>query len=86
MNERDEQAILRAEAAKQVLENPVFAQSLLAVRAKWFDDLTHTKWFQRRLREDIYRRLKALDAAEKILKNEIASGKLAEDRMKKEKR
>lgn len=82
MNERDEQALLRAKAAEDILDNPLVQEALTAIRAKWFDDLTRSKWPQRRLREQVYRQLKAVDAFEQIFRNEIASGKLAKKKLK----
>lgn len=84
MKERDEQAILRAETAKQLLENPLMQEALMSIRAKWFDDFCRSKWMQKRLRERLHMQLKACDAFEMVLKNEIASGKLALERMKQQ--
>lgn len=81
-----ELAIARGERAKQIVEDPLFKEAVVAIKAKMFSDFQATKWgrFGSKQRDEIHRKLQCLDAIEGVLLKEMQTGKIALEQMKQE--
>ena len=73
----------KGKESEMLLANPAFVRSLEAIEAKIIDDISRSKWFQKRLREAAYNRLIAARWVKESLIREIDDGKLAEKRLNK---
>lgn len=70
------QEINRGELARQVIENPIYAEAIIATKAKLFDDWASTKWYQHRKRQEIWRMYRAAESIENYLSRIMDTGKL----------
>lgn len=73
----------KGKESELLLNNPAFKRSLEAIEAKIIDDISKSKWFQKRLREAAYNRLIAARWVKESLLREIDDGKLAQKRLNK---
>lgn len=73
----------KGKESEMLMKNPAFIRSLDAIEAKIIDDISRSKWFQKRLREAAYNRLIAARWVKESLLREIDDGKLAEKRLNK---
>jgi hypothetical protein len=73
----DQQDINRAELARQVLENPIYTESVIQYRASLVDQWASTKWFQYRKRQEIWRMYRCVEAVEHGISKVFTAGKLA---------
>ena len=71
-----EQEVNRGELARQVLENPIYAEAVTAVKAKLFDDWANTKYFQYKKRQEIWRMYRAAESIESQIEKVMQTGKL----------
>jgi len=71
----------KGKESELLLNNPAFKRSLEAIEAKIISDISRSKWFQKRLREAAYNRLKAAQWVRESLLSEIDDGKLAKKRL-----
>jgi len=71
------------EKAKQLRENPIFSAAFLEEKAGLYDQFATSKWYQRKLRENIWARLQAVIAVEKKLKSAEAAAKYALEELEK---
>ncbi|MFW0776240.1 MAG: hypothetical protein ACN2B6_00780 [Rickettsiales bacterium] len=69
--------INRGELARQVQENPIYAEAITATKAKIFDDWCNTKWFQVRKREKLWRMYRSAEAVESHIAKVITTGNMA---------
>lgn len=74
------QSELLAEEARRVIESPAYKTAMMVVKAKVVQDFENTNLFQKRKREDAWRKLKLLRSLEAELKKQIESGALEEKR------
>lgn len=73
----------KGKESELLLSNPAFNRALELVEIKIIEDISRSKWFQKRLREAAYHRLKAVHGIKNALLSEIDSGKLAQKRLNK---
>jgi len=73
----------KGKESELLLNNPAFIRSLEAIEAKIIDDISRSKWFQKKLREAAYHRLTAARWLKESLLREIDDGKLAKKRLDK---
>lgn len=66
-----------------LMNNPAFIRALESIEAKIINDISRSKWFQKRLREAAYNRLIAARWVKESLLREIDDGKLAGKRLTK---
>ena len=69
--------------ANQVLENPIFKESFMLIRADIVDKFTNTKFNQKDERDELWRKMQTLDAIEKHLTRVLQTGTLAEQTLGK---
>jgi len=69
--------------AEDVLNNKAFIKAHEQVKNKALNDIISTKWFQHKLREEIYRRLKNESLVMQCLQTMAQNGKLAAKRLEK---
>jgi len=77
MNDKS-QIEIEAEEARRVLDSPAFRRATTIVKAKIIQDFESTNLFQKRKRDEAWRRLKTLRAIESELKRQIDAGYQAE--------
>lgn len=71
----------KGKEAENLLANPAFKRSLDAVKADLIEGIIDSSWRQKRLREETYKQLRAMDRLVGKLQNEIETGKLAKKRL-----
>ena len=73
----------KGKESEMLLANPAFKRALDAIEAKIIDDISMSKWYQKKLREAAYNRLIAARWVKQSLLREIDDGKLAKKRLDK---
>lgn len=77
-------ALARAKRAGEIIHDRLFSEAVTAIKARLFSDFESSKWYERKVRDEVWRKMQALSAIERTLENEMKSGKIAEDLIKKE--
>lgn len=75
---------MRGKLAQQVLDNPVYKESLIILTAQVVDEWKKCKWFQKRKKEHLWLKMQVLDEIKTNIEREIKKGIIAE--MRKQKR
>jgi len=71
-------ALERASQAKQLMDNPIFRESFIAIKADLIDQWSRrTVWSGWRKREKIWAMMQGVNDFEALLSREIESGKMA---------
>lgn len=69
----------RGVLAAQVLDNPVYRESITAMKAEIFSQWASTKWFQYRKRNELWRMYRAAEVVEANLAKALNRAKLAQN-------
>lgn len=75
---RLDEDVERGVLAHQVLNNPIYQQSLIAIRAQLFSQFEQTKFRDRDERDEAWRKLQAINYIEGYLSRVMQTGQLAE--------
>jgi lantibiotic modifying enzyme len=71
---REMSEIEAAGHAKQVLDNPMYRQSMMELKADLIQQWQDTKWFQRSKREKIWTMMQGVVEFERKMKKALADG------------
>jgi hypothetical protein len=74
----DEKEAARGRLAREVLENCVYKEAYVMLRAKLFEEFKKTKFRDNDERDEIWRKLQVVDYIEDSLAKVMQSGKVAE--------
>lgn len=69
--------INRGELARQLLENPIYRESIMVTKAKLMDEWASTKWFQVRKREAFWRMYRAIESVQFHIEKVMKTGEMA---------
>lgn len=69
----------RGVLAAQVLDNPLYKESMTAMKGEIFDQWASTKWFQYRKRNELWRMYRAAETVEAYLAKTLNRAKLAQN-------
>jgi hypothetical protein len=75
--DRLETAVMRAEQARQVLDNPLFEQAFVDIRAACLEAWAKSPRAESEHAKDLHRMVECLDTVKRCLKTHIDTGKLA---------
>lgn len=75
---KPEEEAARGREAQSVLNNSIYKESLVIIKAQMFDAFVRSNADQSAEREEIWRRMNNLDALEKQLTSVMTTGKLGE--------
>ena len=78
MGNKKGEEVRRAGEARQLLDNPLFKESLVTVREALITHLLNTKVSEEIERDRLYITIKALDLVEQHIKSVLETGTLAE--------
>lgn len=84
--DRTEDAIRRAERAKEILEHPLVVEAFADLDAYYTRAFRNSDPVASETREDAYRMLRAMDAFKAVFEAHLENGKLAEARLADEER
>lgn len=70
------QEILRGNEAQLIIDNPIYREAMIAIRADLFDKFSKTKQKDKEDREDIYMQLQAFDRIQVYLESVMKTGKI----------
>ena len=73
-----EEEIYRGNEARSVINNPIYKEALILLKAQMMETFQRTKYDQKEEREEIWREMKVLDALERQLESVMRTGRLAE--------
>lgn len=76
-----EERLIRASEAERLLNNSLFSEAVLAVRANLYSTIENSGWRHKRMRENTYMQLKNLNSVLNILEREVQTGKLAQKQL-----
>jgi hypothetical protein len=82
MRNTDEGKLNRAELARQVLENPVYQEALVMIKASLVESLSKTNTRHTTKLQDMTRTLQNLDRLEKVLERFYSTGKVVQEKRK----
>lgn len=68
--------IQRGELARQVLDNPIYQESLIAIRAELMHKFEQTKFSDSETREEIWRQIQTVKRFETYFQRVMETGKL----------
>lgn len=74
-----EQQYLRGQQAQELLEHPLMAEALTAIRADLYEKFSRTKTGESDMREELWRKQQTVDWFESYLKNVLTTGRLAHE-------
>lgn len=74
----DERMVQRAEEAKQLLANPLFAEAFAAIREEVIEQWTNSKATEEAGREKLWLTLKLLDRLQSQITQVVHTGKVAQ--------
>ncbi len=77
---------LLAASAESLLNNQAYKQAIIAIEAKVLTDFKKTKFFQKRHREECWRKLQTIDWLKKSLESMVQAGAYAKDKRDKQNR
>jgi len=77
MSKKSEE-VRRADAARQLLDNPLFQEAFATIRKELIEHLLNTRVAEEVERDRLYITIKALDLVEQHIKSVFETGKLAE--------
>lgn len=72
----------RGIAARDILNNPIYREAFIAIRAQLFGQFEQTKFRQSDERDEAWRKLQAINFIEGYLSRVMQTGKLAEMTLK----
>jgi hypothetical protein len=85
---QDEQETKLGEAAERgvqarlILNNPLFKEAFVAIRAQLFEQFENTKFTEHALRDEAWRKLQSINYIEGYLSHVMQTGKMAEQTLK----
>ena len=82
MRNTDEGKINRAELARQVLENPVYQEALVMIKASLVEGLSKINPEEITKLQDVTRTLQNLDRLDKVLERFYSTGKVVQEKRK----
>lgn len=71
-----DQERIRAESARQILDNPLYKEAMTALKADLFQKFEKTSWLQAKERTEIWRTLKNLNNLDGYLTRIFTTGKM----------
>lgn len=74
MNPTEE--ISRGVLASQILDNPIYAEAMTAVKADLFSQWASTSWHQYRKRQELWRMYRAAEGIEARIAKVMSTGRL----------
>lgn len=74
----EEQEIIRGQEAEKVLNNKIYIEAMVAIRAELFNQFSSSSSNAKEEREELYRRTKTADWFEGYLNHVLTTGKMAE--------
>lgn len=78
MNEmKDRQELVRGQQADDVLNNPIYQEAFVMIRARLVEEFSKTKFKQADERDEIWRKMQTVDWVEQHFKNVMQSGRVA---------
>ena len=81
MSRELEQAVIKAERARQLLEDPMLVGALKSMRETVYKNIETSNWKAKGEREELYRMLTSIAAFEKQFKRIVADGKAAKSKL-----
>jgi hypothetical protein len=75
----DEKEAARGRYAQEVLDNCIYKEAYVMLRAKLFEDFSKTKFRDSEERDEIWRKLQVVDYIENYMIKVMQSGKIAEE-------
>lgn len=64
--------------AETLLNNPAYQHAIVALKAELFETFSSTKWFDKRERDETYRRIQTVKALEEKIESMMNNGKYLE--------
>ncbi len=74
--------IRRGDLAKQVLDNPIYQEAFMLLRAQLVEQFTNTKFRQKDEREEIWRRMQTIEWVQRHFEQVMQTGKLEKESVK----
>ena len=75
---KDRQESARGQRAAEVLDNPIYQESFIAIRAALMKEFQNTKFKHSDERDEIWRKMQTIDWVEKHLRQVMTSGQVSE--------
>jgi len=78
MTNNDQNEVNRGEQAESILENPIYQEAFLIIRARLMEEFQKTKFTQSDERDEVWRKMQSVDWMEKHFQQVITSGRISE--------
>lgn len=75
---KDRQESVRGQQAADVLNNPIYQEAFIAIRAGLMKEFQNTKFKQTAERDEVWRKMQTTDWVEKHLKQVMLSGQVSD--------
>jgi len=75
---KDRQELVRGQQASDVLNNPIYQEAFVMIRARLLEEFAKTKFRQTEERDEIWRKMRTVEWVEKHFKQVMQSGSVAE--------
>jgi len=75
---KDRQELVRGQQANDVLNNPIYQEAFVMIRARLMEEFQKTKFKQEDERNEIWRKMQTVEWVEKHFKQVMQSGQVAE--------
>jgi len=74
---KDRQELARGDQASAVLNNPIYQEAFVMIRARLMEEFTKTKFRQTEERDEVWRKLQTVEWVEKHFKQVLQSGQVS---------
>jgi len=78
MTDNDQDEVNRGKQAEEVLNNPVYQEAFLIIRARLMQEFEKTKFGQSDERDEVWRKMQTVGWIEKHLNQVVTSGRISE--------
>ena len=75
---KDRQELVRGDQASAVLNNPIYQEAFVMIRARLMEEFQKTKFKQTDERDEVWRKMQTVEWVEKHFKQVMQSGSVAQ--------
>jgi len=76
--DKDRAESVRGNQAAEVLNNPIYQEAFVAIRARLMSEFQNTKFRQSKQRDEIWRQMQTVEQVQKHLEKVMQSGRISE--------
>lgn len=76
--DKDRAELIRGNQAAEVLNNPIYQEAFVAIRAQLMGEFQSTKFRQSKQRDEVWRQMQTVEKMQKHLEKVMRSGRISE--------